>query len=280
MNIIPLSKENHGDWSYVGLSNYLHAKKDAIVPILIAEIGKIVTTNPIVFIINNSEIGLYSLQSLIPESNLMINDKGEWTNNYIPARYRSLPFVLASDTKNNTTNEKILCYIEDLNCVAKIIKNKKSTKIFDSKSELSEDMGRVFEFLKSIEQNELVTKQALKSIYNSDILEDWSLSLKLSDGEKKMTGLKKINIEKLKSLSGDKLLDLNKTGGLDICFANILSLNNLEKLQKILISKSNPKIVDKENNNKKSLRDLTLEKQNKEKKEEMDNLVKDLLLDN
>ena len=28
MNIIPLSKENHGDWSYVGLSNYLHAKKN------------------------------------------------------------------------------------------------------------------------------------------------------------------------------------------------------------------------------------------------------------
>ena len=95
-----------------------------------------------------------------------------------------------------------------------------------------------------------------------------------------MTGLKKINIEKLKSLSGDKLLDLNKTGGLDICFANILSLNNLEKLQKILISKSNPKKIDKENNNKKSLRDLTLEKQSKQKKEEMDNLVKDLLLDN
>ena len=53
-----------------------------------------------------------------------------------------------------------------------------------------------------------------------------------------MTGLKKINIEKLKSLSGKKLQNLNKTGGLDICFANILSLNNIENLKQILISKT------------------------------------------
>ena len=41
MKIIPISKENHGDWSYVGLTNYMHTKNDAIVPILIAEIDRI-----------------------------------------------------------------------------------------------------------------------------------------------------------------------------------------------------------------------------------------------
>ena len=46
-------------------------------------------------------------------------------------------------------------------------------------------MNRVFEFLKSIEQNELVTQKALLSIKEADIIEDWSLSIKLSDGEKK-----------------------------------------------------------------------------------------------
>ena len=95
-----------------------------------------------------------------------------------------------------------------------------------------------------------------------------------------MTGLKKVNLEKLKSLSSDKLHDLNVTGGLDICFANIFSLNNLEKLKQILISKStNNQKKKADDNNNKSLRDLTLEKQNKEKKEEMDSLVKNLLLD-
>ena len=83
--------------------------------------------------------------------NLMIDKKG-YGSNYIPARYRSLPFVLANNSDNKSKNEKILCFIEDLNCVAKSF-DKKSTKIFDDNNEdLSEDMKRVFEFLKSIER--------------------------------------------------------------------------------------------------------------------------------
>ena len=56
--------------------------------------------------------------------------------------------------------------------------------------------------------NSLLKKHLFKQS-KMDIIEDWSLSIKLSDGEKKMTGLKKINVEKLKSLSKNKLHDLN-----------------------------------------------------------------------
>ena len=95
-----------------------------------------------------------------------------------------------------------------------------------------------------------------------------------------MAGLKKINAEKLKLLSKDDLYHLNTSGGLDICYANLLSLNNVENLKRILINRQLNVNGNKEIKNDKSLRDLTLEKQNKEKKEEMDNLVKNLLTDN
>ena len=52
-------------------------------------------------------------------------------------------------------------------------------------------MKRFLNFLKSIDQNELITKKALQSIKDLDILEDWSLSLKVIRWRKKMTGLKK-----------------------------------------------------------------------------------------
>ena len=137
-------------------------------------------------------------------------------------------------------------------------------------------MQRVFEFLKNIDQNEFVTQKALQSIQKMDILEDWQLSIKLSDGEKKMTGLKRINIEKLKNLPTEKLHQLNQTGGLDISFASIFSLNNLENLRNLLIDKTK---TNEESNKTKSIRDITIEKQKNEKKVEMDNLVKNLLLD-
>ena len=275
MKIVPISKENHHDWSYVGLSNYNHCIKDFIVPILIAEIGKIAVTNPIVYLEKDKTLGLYSLQSVLPEMNLMIDKKGSWINSYIPARYRSLPFVLANNSEDKSNNEKILCFIDDLKCVAKSF-DRESTKIFDENNQLSEDMQRVFEFLKNIDQNEFVTQKALQSIQKMDILEDWQLSIKLSDGEKKMTGLKRINIEKLKNLPKEKLHQLNQTGGLDISFASIFSLNNLENLRNLLIDKTK---TNEESNTTKSIRDITIEKQKNEKKVEMDNLVKNLLLD-
>ena len=281
MNIIPISKDTHREWSYVGLANYAHTQKDSVAPIIMAEIGRVVNTNPIVFLENSDNddtVGLYSLQSLTPELNLMINDKGQWLADYIPARYRSLPFVLASDTTGKIGDDKLLCFVDNFNCVAEKF-DRESTKIFNDDGDMSDDMKRVFKFLQAIDQNEHQTKIALASIKKAGVLHDWTLSLKLKDGERKMTGLKKINMEKLKGLSGKALQELNKSGGLDICFASHFSLNSLENLKKLIITRSDSAETKKETSETKSLRDVTLEKQKKAQKEEMDTLVKDLLLD-
>lgn len=278
MEIVPLSKENHKNFSFVGLSNYLHTKGDAVVPILIAEVGRLTSNNPIIFIEEKEKVGLYSLQSLMPESNLMIDAQGLWVPDYIPARYRSLPFVLASDQKDEKEETKILCYVENLKCVAEKFDNE-STKIFNKNGELSENMQSVFEFLQNIEKNEAATRHALKSIKQAEVLQDWELSLKLSDGQKKMTGLRIVDIEKLKSLSAETLYELNKSGGLEVCFASHLSLNNVNKLKQIIIDRASESQNNKVPKKTETIRDLTLEKQKKAQKEEMDTLVKDLLLD-
>ena len=74
----------------------------------------------------------------------------------------------------------------------------------------------------------------------------------------------------------EKLHEVNQTGGLDISFASIFSLNNIENLRSLVIDKTKSR---EESKTTKSIRDLTIEKQKKEKKVEMDNLVKNLLLD-
>ncbi len=278
MNVKPISIETHREWSYTGLTHYLHTQKDSIVPVLMAEIGRLVATNPLVFLESKENIGLYSLQGLVPNSNLMINVQGKWLGDYIPARYRSLPFVLASNSEDKVGNDKILCFLENLKCVAEKFE-RDSTRIFNEKGELSENMQQVFKFLQSIEENEVATQNALKAIQKADLLQEWALSLKTTDGEKKMTGLKRIDIEKLKALPAKTLEKLNQSGALDICFASHFSLNNIEKLRRFVIDKSSTSKNKEKSDETKSLRDLTLEKQKKVHKEEMDTLVQDLLLD-
>ena len=46
--------------------------------------------------------------------NLMINNQGKWINNYIPARYRSLPFVLATDSNTNKKMKKYYAILKTL----------------------------------------------------------------------------------------------------------------------------------------------------------------------
>ena len=72
---------------------------------------------------------------------------------------------------------------------------------------------------------------------------------------------------------------MNKTGGLDICFASHLSLDNLNKLRNLVISQSVKKDKNQPDTSIETLRDKTIKKQKEAKKEEMDNLVKNLLLD-
>ena len=93
-----------------------------------AEIGRVILTNPIVFLDQEPKgLELYSLQGLMPETNLMINTQGQWLTEYIPARYRALPFVLASDSDRTIGDDKILCYIDDvINAILKTLKNIKT----------------------------------------------------------------------------------------------------------------------------------------------------------
>jgi hypothetical protein len=280
VKITPISKKEHLKFSYKGLSNYLHTQNDSTVPILAAELNRVIHTNPIVFMEDpNLGYGIYSLQSLIPSKNLMIDANGTWLSDYIPARYRSLPFVLARETGKESSDDKLLCFVDSLECVSSSF-TENSTKIFDENSELSEDMQRVFTFLKSIEQNTILTKKAVDSIVEADIFQDWTISLKLKDGERDITGLKKIDNEKFAKLSGETLENLNKTAGLDICYASSFSLENIEKLKQFAldtVSKKSPAAPNDKSSM--SLRDLTLEKQKQAEAKEMDSLVKNLLLD-
>ena len=94
------------------------------------------------------------------------------------------------------------------------------------------------------------------------------LTIKTEDtkAKQKIKGLYIIDSEKLKSLSADNLYKLNSNGGLEIAYSQLVSLTTLDSIVK----------MHKENGDSKSLRDFTIEKQEKEKKKEQDQLVENL----
>ena len=114
MPAIPVTKEKCSNLRYKHLDNFTHFKNKGLVPFCIAELPKIVTNYPIVFTKLNDVFSINFITSFSPNLNLFIDGEGKWIGNYIPAIYRSMPFMYTSVKKNE---KMVLSFIEELECV-------------------------------------------------------------------------------------------------------------------------------------------------------------------
>ena len=275
MPAIPVTKEKCSNLRYKHLDNFTHFKNKGLVPFCIAELPKIVTNYPIVFTKLNDVFSINFITSFSPNLNLFIDGEGKWIGNYIPAIYRSMPFMYTSVKKNE---KMVLSFIEELECViSNDMVNKGYNNFYEGK-ELSKAFKETVNLTNSLNENLNLTLQICKKLNNSGLLTEWPLKIKFKDDEKEIKGLFKIDSEKLFDLNEGKKrksdnLDRNM---LQLAYAQIFSVNNLEKIAALYSGASLDKSDIKKN---KSLRDQVLERQEQENSAEMNQLVKNLISD-
>ena len=267
-NWIPLDSKRHKDYSVTPTKNYGFTQNDNLCTILIAELRKLINQTPVVFAKNAlGKYELCALQGLEDNKNYLVGDNGMWKGSYIPAHYRSYPFIMATE-KNS--DKKILCFDE----TAGLVKKKEKPphfKLFNEEANPAEHTLKILEFFKSIDENRKITEKAVKMIDNEDLLEDWSIKIKTGSEEKVIKGIKKINFTKFNSLSPKILSSLKDVGALEVIFGHYFSMNSLEKLVKLPTKK-----IDEDY---KSHKDRALARKTTAEKKEVDNLVQNLLLD-
>ena len=271
--IIPVSKKKHKNYFFHSVydysSDFSSYKKLFSCPIFYDEIKHVASCYPIAFVKNeNGFFYTASIFSLLRDNNLYINKKNQWTGSYIPAYFRIQPFFLA---KSENIKDNILCFLSD----SPSIKSTSTPKYFpfmDEKGENSKELNKIIKILLAIDRNKEKTINALKDLDNLGLIKEFKLIIKTDDtkAKQKIKGLYIIDSEKLKSLSADNLYKLNSNGGLEIAYSQLVSLTTLDSIVK----------MHKESGNllrdSKSLRDFTIEKQEKEKKKEQDQLVENL----
>ena len=96
-------------------------------------------------------------------------------------------------------------------------------------------MVNVKEFLVRVFQQEEMTKVFVKSLNDLDLLVPQTLSLKdAKTGETHdISGFYIVDKEKLIDLPDDKLLELRKSGALEVIHNHIMSLDSLDKLLRL-----------------------------------------------
>ena len=271
--IIPVSKKKHKNYFFHSIydhsSDFSSYKKLYSCPVFYDEIKQTASCYPIAFIKNeNGFFYMTCIFSLLKDNNLFINNKNHWTGSYIPAYFRIQPFFLA---KSENIKDNILCFLSD----SPSIKSTSTPNCFpfmDEKGESSNELKNIIKVLLAIDKNKEKTRNALKDLNNLGLIKELKLKIKRDNAkaEQKLEGFYIIDEEKLKSLSADNLYKLNSNGGLEIAYSQLISLTTLDSIVKM--HKEDGKLL-REN---KSLRDFTIEKQEKEKKKELDELVENL----
>lgn len=224
---VSLSADNHTGVRIKDIGNANHIANNHFAKVYTPEFSKAGVDYPVIFI-KEPETGVFfaaGMWGVEPGENLLVED-GVWKGGYFPASVRCYPFAIQQDPE--TKDRLFIGIYED----ADVANKEEGNLIFNDDGTETEWMVNVKEFLVRVFQQEEMTKVFVKSLDDLDLLVPQTLTLNdAKTGEKHdISGFYIVDKEKLIALPDDKLLELRKSGALEVIHNHIMSLESLDKL--------------------------------------------------
>nr|WP_298966728.1 SapC family protein [uncultured Halomonas sp.] len=218
---IALSKTEHSDSYYLPRDAYAFTRQQALAPILLAELAKLVPHYAIGFIKQEASYQAVALLSLDGQTNLYLHSDGRWLGSYVPASLRGYPFTLA----NTEDGQKALCLDQTH------LSEEQGEALFDDQGNLAAAVQRTFEFLNQSEQNRVLTQQAVNALAAAEVIEQWPLKLERGEGQEPISvnGLYRVSEKALNALEADAYAQL-RGGPMALAHAQLLSMSQLNQL--------------------------------------------------
>ncbi len=213
--LIALSPSNHTGYGFKPRSGYHFTKTQSIVPILLAELSKLLPHYPLAFI---KEKDQYQAVALIGDGkkNLYVNDDGKWLSEYVPSGVRGYPFAIATNDKG----QRLFCLHEE-----HLTKDVDCPHLFTATGELNEDARNHFQFLTQCETNRQQTEVAVKALHEAQLLIPWELVIADAQGKGlSINGLLRIDEQGLNRLPAETLVALRNCGALALAYAQMFSM--------------------------------------------------------
>jgi hypothetical protein len=202
---------------------YGFAATDAVVPLVVRELGMACMSLPIAFVRQNDAFVPHAVQGLEPSRNLFVVN-GKWIGRYIPAVYRSYPFKFAVGERV----QRSLCIDMDSGLVG--VGDGFDQQFFDDAGEATKPVKDALNFLQQIHNNRAVTGRVCAALAAEDLFQPWPLKVQTPDGERNIDGLFRIDEARLNSLDPEALARVQKAGGLPVAYCQLLSMSNIQTL--------------------------------------------------
>jgi len=225
-NAVPITRTRHGAWSVEVGADYRFCRDINSVPLMAIEFPQVVRDYPVVFAGSGEQIMPAVIVGLRGNENLFLTREGQWDADYIPAFLRRYPFVFSASADGTKFT---LCIDESF---AGFNQSGKGARLFDDKGKPTAYVENVMKFLQEYQTQFRVTQAFCRQVRELGLLEPMQAEVTLaSGGRSALTGFLTVNREKLKGLSGEQLVALAKTDGLELVFLHLQSLRNFERLK-------------------------------------------------
>ncbi|MEX0619736.1 MAG: SapC family protein [Pseudohongiellaceae bacterium] len=224
-NIQPVTKSRHGDKYWKRITHFNFAGGDALCPLVIQELPRAAACLPVAFVTADDTLTPVAVQSLEPGKNLLVAPNGQWLAEYIPASYRGYPFRLAA----SADGKQVLCIDEDSGVITD---DPNDERFFDNADNPSEAITGLLNFHDHLLANRQATNTVSRQLQKFGLICPWLFGTD-SQNHQSDAGLSKIDEDALNKLPAESLLELRNSGGLGACYAQLLSMQQLTKLQRL-----------------------------------------------
>jgi len=220
--------------------NYAFAATDVICTLTTKEMHKAMLMATIGFVEGYKGIVPVILQGINKSRNLSVDPRGIWTGNYIPQEYWYYPFrVLKS-------NEGVLvvCADDDSGLISD---DDNGNGFYKSDGTYTSEFSSIIDGLQQLEIEKQFTMQVMSSLKEYELFEPWQIEYEILEERHQVNDVKRINEQKLNSLSANDLMILRDNGALLVAYCQLLSMQNLYLLiRKLHNTKVNSKSVTAE----------------------------------
>jgi hypothetical protein len=223
--VVPVNREAHRKLSVARTTSFDFAHDLNTLPIVDVEFARVAAEMPVVFA--RTEGGVVSLALLGTEQgrNAFVDGDGKWTADYVPAFLRRYPFVFATD---EGADRMTLCVDEEF---AGLNEDDRGERLFDGEGERTTYLNQVLSFMEEYQATFARTQAFCQRLEERDLLEEARVDYRLSDGRKgAVTGFLRVSPDKLRALPDEAVVEMFRSGDLDLIQLHLLSMNRAEGL--------------------------------------------------
>lgn len=226
---VALSRSEHAGQYYRPRAGYHFAAEQAVLPVLLAELPRLVPQNVLAFVREEGE----SARSLVPvalatldgQRNLYVNADGRWLGSYVPAVLRGYPFRLLP----TAAGERTLCLASEHLCAGS---EAGAMPLFDEQGEPAPALAQTLDFLQQCAVNRQATLAAAAALDAAGVIEPWPLKVKAEQASEptELGGLLRVSEPALNALPADAFAALREGGALALAYSQMLSSHQMSQL--------------------------------------------------